>query len=146
MKIETKEFSALATVELYGILALRSQVFVVEQECAYQEVDGHDQKALHVLGTEDGDLVAYARLLPAGQLYRQPSIGRVAVKRGFRQKGFGREIFGEAFDLAREQNPGSTIKIQAQTYLEHFYQSFGFKTVSAPYPDVGVMHVDMLYS
>lgn len=144
MRIEAKTFNQLSIEELYAALKLRTDVFVVEQECAYPELDGFDQKAMHIMGFEGNELQAYARVLPAGTVYNQPSIGRVAVEENHRKKGYGRQIFKEALDQITRLNPGANVKIQAQCYLESFYASFGFQTISEPYPDAGVWHVDML--
>ncbi len=143
MEIQVKKWGELSRDELYACLDLRIKVFVVEQHCAYQEADGHDQNSQHILGYENGKLVAYARLVAPGEIYDEPSIGRVAVDKDHRDKGYGRKLFAEAVEKTRKQYPGQTLKIQAQTYLEVFYQSFGFKTISEPYPDFGVWHVDM---
>lgn len=144
MKIESTTFHELSLSRLYEILAFRTEVFVVEQQCAYQEVDDQDQAALHILGTEGNQLVAYARVVaPLGNSV-MPSIGRVAVHKDFRGKGFGRKIFTEALQQARSKYPHQDIKVQAQTYLESFYASFGFTTISEPYPDEGIWHIDMI--
>lgn len=144
MKIEVKAFNELDAPQLFEVLKLRTAIFVVEQECAYQEVDDHDKQAWHLMGKAADELVAYARVLPANTVYTQPSIGRVLVKENYRRGGEGREIFTAALKLAMELFPSQEIKIQAQCYLEKFYQSFGFKTITDPYPDVGIMHVDMI--
>ncbi len=144
MNIEIKSFKELTNAELYKLLSFRTQIFVVEQECAYQEVDNQDQPSLHVIGKQNNVLVACARICPPGTVYQEPSIGRVAVLQSERQSGFGRKIFQRALDETLRLYPNQKIKIQAQVYLEEFYKSFGFITISDPYPDVGVMHVDMI--
>lgn len=144
MKIEIKTFEELTNLELYELLSFRTQIFVVEQECAYQEVDNQDQPALHVIGWQNNRVVACARICPPGTVYQEPSIGRVAVLEKERKSGFGRKLFQRALDETLKLYPNQKIKIQAQVYLEEFYKSFGFATISEPYPDVGVMHVDMI--
>ena len=144
MNIEIKEFSQLSVNGLYALLKLRTDVFVVEQDCAYAELDDHDQSSFHILGFEENSLVAYARVVPPGAVYTQPSIGRVAVHKDFREKGYGRLIFEAAVSKASAVYPNQILKIQAQCYLEDFYKNFGFKTISEPYPDFGIWHVDML--
>ncbi len=144
MIIKKKEFATLSIDELYDLLSLRTDVFVVEQDCAYHELDGFDKRAMHVLGYENDELLAYARVLPPGTVYDLASIGRVVVKIEARQAGFGRLLFKAALEEAQSLYPNKEIKIQAQTYLEAFYKSFGFKTISEPYPDVGIWHVDMV--
>lgn len=145
MELTTKKFKELSVAELYEILKLRTDVFVVEQACAYPELDNHDQTAIHLIGTENNVIVAYSRLAMPGSVYKQLSIGRVAVHSSHRKKGYGRIVFDYALKEARKDfDAGTEIKIQAQIYLEDFYKSFGFEVVSEPYPDVGVWHVDML--
>lgn len=144
MKIEFKSFDQLNVYELHDIFKLRTDIFVVEQKCAYPEIDGYDKEAIHALGTANNTLVAYTRLLPPGSVYDQISIGRVATHEDYRKEGYGRKIFESSVNKMREIYPGEEIKIQAQIYLEKFYSSFGFKTISEPYPDVGVWHVDMI--
>lgn len=144
LQLRIKKFNELALDELYDILALRTDIFVVEQHCAYPELDYRDQLSHHVMLSKHEHLLGYARVPAPGSVYEETSIGRVAVRKEGRGKGFGRRVFHAALNLAQEQYPGQRIKIQAQCYLENFYAGFGFKTVSAPYPDVGVMHVDMI--
>ena len=135
----------LSSRQLYQLFRLRTQVFVVEQQCAYPEVDEIDEKAGHVLGYHQQQLVACARLVPPGLSYPQPSIGRVAVALPFRGRGWGRQAFQYAFRQMQARYPQQPVKIQAQQYLESFYHRLGFRTVSRPYPDVGIMHVDMIW-
>ncbi len=144
MKIESKNFEQLDKNELYDVLAFREKIFVVEQECAYQELDHFDQQSTHILGYSQNELVAYARVLPPDTVYTQSSIGRVAVKKEARNTGFGRLLFKAALEEAQRLYSDQNIKIQAQIYLEEFYASFGFKTISEPYPDWGIWHVDMI--
>ena len=109
-------------------------------------MDNQDQQALHVIGWQNNKVVACARICPPLSVYREPSIGRVAVKMEDRGSGFGRQLFKRALEETLRQYPNQKIKIQAQVYLEEFYKSFGFVTISEPYPDVGVMHVDMIFN
>lgn len=143
-RIQIKPFSGLSADELYTLLKLRTDIFVVEQNCAYAELDDYDQECLHVLAYEGETLVAYARVVPPGAVYKQASIGRVAVHKAYRAKGYGRLLFKAALTETKKVHPNQVVKIQAQTYLEAFYQSFGFKTISEPYPDFGIWHVDMV--
>ncbi len=144
MKIEVKSFEELSNNELYELLALRTRIFVVEQKCAYQEVDDHDKVCLHILGKENGSLWAYARICPPGSVYNEPSIGRVAVDISHRKKNYGKQIFASALQTTQKLYPDQKLKIQAQLYLEKFYKSFGFTGVTEPYPDFGIIHIDML--
>lgn len=144
METRVRKFQELTTEELYEILRLRTEVFVVEQGCAYQEVDGHDVSSQHMMVYDKDELVSYARLVPPGDIYTEPSIGRVVVKKTSRNSGHGRIIFQQAIEEITKLYPAHPIKIQAQVYLEEFYRGFGFETVSKPYPDVGIWHVDMI--
>ena len=143
-KITRKTFTELSKHELYDILALRTNVFVVEQECAYPELDFYDQGSHHIMIHRDECLVAYARILPPDSVYKEPSIGRIVVKSEFRNKGLARLLFENSLNLIRELFPHHPVKLQAQTYLEKFYGDYGFERVSEPYPDFGIMHVDMI--
>ncbi len=145
MVVFSKTFNALNTVELYQILKLRTDVFVVEQHCAYPELDDYDMEAQHIFGvSEEGNLVGYARLLAQDTVYTQCSIGRVCVHKNHRGQKIGQQIFEKAVAEADRLYPSEPLKIQAQTYLEDWYQSFGFKTVTEPYLDFGIAHVDMV--
>lgn len=144
MDLICKTFEELHLLELYDLMKLRTDIFVVEQECAYPELDDFDKVAFHIIGTVENEIVAYSRILPADTLYEQVSIGRVAIKEDQRKKQLGKILFGFTLEKTQEKYPGKTLKIQAQTYLEKFYSSFGFKTISKPYPDFEVWHVDML--
>ena len=141
----TKPFDALSLSELYALLRLRSEVFVVEQSCAFQDIDQQDQRALHLLGyTTQGELAAYARLFEAGISYEQASIGRVVVGAEFRRYGFGRELMRKAIAQLEAQFGAQPIKIGAQQYLEKFYESFGFQQIGEPYVEDGIPHLHML--
>ncbi|MGB0176398.1 MAG: GNAT family N-acetyltransferase [Owenweeksia sp.] len=144
MEIRIKPFSELSAKTLYDVLALRTEIFVVEQKCAYQEVDHHDQQSIHVMGYKKEELVAYARIVAPQEIYEEPSIGRVCVKLSSRNAQLGRQIFEAALKEAESVYPETTLKIQAQVYLEDFYTSLEFKTISQPYLDFGIWHVDMI--
>ena len=140
-----KPFFTLTLAELYALLQLRSEVFVVEQACAFQDIDGLDEAALHLLGyTETGELAAYARLLPAGASYAQASIGRVVTSARHRGGGLGRQLLAEALARCEAQWGRQLIKIGAQQYLRAFYESFGFVAAGAGYLEDGIPHVHML--
>ena len=140
----SRSFEELKNSELYDLLALRTDIFVVEQDCPYPELDYHDQHAGHILLYSGRNLVAYARTLPANTLYEEPSIGRVAVRFNFRGKGLARKVFETALSELQASYPNDRVKLQAQTYLEEFYAEYGFKRITQPYPDYGIMHVDMI--
>lgn len=144
MKMELLNWSELSVDALYQAYKLRTDVFVVEQGCAYPEVDEHDPHCQHLFFWEDQSLVAYARICPPGTVYPQASLGRIVVLAGHRQRGIGRALVARGLEQLAKDFPDHPIKLQAQQYLEPFYASFGFKTITKPYPDVGVMHVDMV--
>ncbi|MFZ2305207.1 MAG: GNAT family N-acetyltransferase [Streptococcus suis] len=146
MQWEIKAFDQLSLQELYTMLTLRTNVFVVEQACPYPEVDGKDPNCLHLLGTINGELVAYLRILPAGLRYDEVSIGRVVIKPSHRGKGLGRLMMEQAIHCITNEWKESQIKIGAQAYLEKFYQSLGFEPVSEVYLEDDIPHLDMLYS
>ncbi|HFI0237767.1 TPA: GNAT family N-acetyltransferase [Streptococcus suis] len=146
MQWEIKAFDQLSLQELYSILTLRTDVFVVEQGCPYPEVDGKDPNCLHLLGTDGGELVAYLRILPAGLSYDEVSIGRVVIKSSHRGKGLGRPMMEQAIHFITNEWKESQIKIGAQAHLEKFYGSLGFEPVSEVYLEDNIPHLDMLYS
>lgn len=146
MQWEIKAFDQLSLQELYTILTLRTNVFVVEQACPYPEVDGKDPNCLHLLGTINGELVAYLRNLPAALRYDEVSIGRVVIKPSHRGKGLGRLMMEQAIHCITNEWKESQIKIGAQAYLEKFYQSLGFEPVSEVYLEDDIPHLDMLYT
>ncbi|MEI4314818.1 GNAT family N-acetyltransferase [Streptococcus suis] len=141
-----KAFDQLSLQELYSILTLRVDVFVVEQACPYPEVDGKDPNCLHLLGMDNGELVAYLRILPAGLSYDEVSIGRVVIKPSHRGKGLGRPMMEQAIAYITTEWKESQIKIGAQAYLEKFYSSLGFEPVSEVYLEDDIPHLDMLYT
>lgn len=139
-----KTFEELTTKELYSILQLRTEIFVVEQNCAYQECDGKDLLSNHLLGTINGELVAYSRLLPAGVSYKENSIGRVLIKENFRKFKIGSDLMNLSLEIIRNTFPKENIRIGAQTYLQNFYKNLGFKNASEVYMEDGIEHVEML--
>ena len=144
MNISIKNFEALTLEELYGILQLRSGVFVVEQDCVYQDLDGKDKKALHIIGTKDNTIVAYTRVFKPGDYFIEASIGRVVVKASERQYGYGYNIMMASIKAIQEHFNETTIKISAQTYLNKFYSSLGFKELGDGYLEDGIPHIGML--
>lgn len=138
-------FDELTALELYELLALRQRVFVVEQACAYQDCDGKDGEALHLLGRgASGALDAYARLLPPGGAFPEASIGRVLTRPEVRRAGVGRALVREAVVEARAAFGAGPIRIGAQAHLARFYGELGFRVASAPYDEDGIAHVEML--
>jgi len=142
-KFEIKPFKTLSLSELYQILQLRSEVFVVEQNCVYQDIDGKDEKALHLLGVYDGVLVAYARLFQPGDYFEFASIGRVIVKQNYRDKKWGHDLIREAIKGISEQFGTSEITISAQLYLQRFYENHGFVQTSEMYLEDDIPHIEM---
>ena len=143
-----KRFAELDPAELYALLGARSEVFIVEQACAFLDLDGLDQFAWHLLGWSERDgarsLAAYLRLIEPGRKYVEPSIGRVLTTAAFRRIGLGREAMAEGLARARDLYPGQAIRIGAQQRLERFYEELGFRTVSEPYQEDNITHVEML--
>lgn len=140
----TKSFDALSTTELYAILELRSEVFVVEQDCVYQDVDGKDQKAYHLIGVKNEQIVAYARIFKPGDYFKEASIGRVVVKKEERAFGYGHQLIEQANVFVFSQLQQKTIKISAQCYLEKFYNKHGYTKLGASYLEDGIPHIAML--
>jgi ElaA protein len=141
-------FADLTAAQLYAMLALRQQVFVLEQTCLYPDIDGLDPAAHHLLGWRDVDgkpaLAAHLRCLAPGAKYTEMSIGRVVTSPAARGTGLGRELVAQGIALAQRLHPGHAIRIGAQAHLEAFYASFGFVTVSEPYDEDGIQHIDMV--
>ena len=143
-----RHFDALSGAEVYEIMARRQDVFILEQTCLYPDADGLDQGAHHLLGWRvDGgqrQLAAYLRCLAPGAKYTEMSLGRVLTTPAARGGGMGRQLMEQGIAHAVRQHPGHRIRIGAQAQLEAFYASFGFVTISAPYDEDGIMHIDML--
>jgi len=138
-----KRFEALSLQELYSALELRSEVFVVEQNCVYQDIDNKDQKAIHVMGYLNADLVAYARLFDAGDYFEQASIGRVVVSPAHRSKSFGHELMRQAISEVEQHFKTTEITISAQLYLKAFYESHGFVAQGESYLEDDIPHIKM---
>lgn len=139
-----KKFEALTTNELYAILKLRSEVFVVEQDCVYQDLDDKDKKALHVIGWFDSTIVAYTRVFDINLYFDEASIGRVVVNQKYRSKGFGKDIMEASIIAIKSHYNQTKIKISAQTYLIKFYNELGFKEQGKPYLEDGIPHTVMI--
>ncbi len=145
---EWKEFSELTLDALYAVLALRSEVFVVEQRSIYQDADGLDSKCAHLLATEQGEggpfLAAYLRVLPPGLKFEEASIGRVVVSPRARRLGLGRELMAQGIAFVEAKHPGRRIRISAQHYLLRFYEGFGFRAEGDVYDEDGIPHIQMV--
>ena len=141
---EFKPFDALTTPELYAVLQLRAEVFVVEQTCIFQDVDGSDASALHLLGWQGEHLVAYARCFAAGVKFAEASIGRVVAPSSVRGKGIGHVLMQEAIARLQQHWGTQAIRIGAQARLKNFYMQHGFVDIGAPYVEDGIDHLEML--
>ena len=145
MKInwEIKRFNELSLLQLYDLLSLRCEVFIVEQNCVYQDVDNKDADAIHFLVMDNGKIIAYARLFDAGNYFENASIGRVLVKEEHRIKKLGHDLMKEAISAVKSEFNTEKITISAQKYLEKFYQQHGFFTVGEEYLEDDIPHIRM---
>lgn len=141
---KVKTFLELTTNELYELLRLRSNVFVVEQNCVFLDLDNKDQIALHIIGQKNNEIVAYTRLFKQGNCYEEASIGRVVVKKEERKYGYGHDLMQFSIKTIKEKFNTSTIKIGAQTYLKKFYESHGFQQIEKEYIEDGIPHIYMI--
>lgn len=146
MKIEygIKMFDELNAAELYQLLKLRSEVFVVEQQCVYQDLDGKDLDSYHVMCFVDDELVGYTRILPPGISYNEASIGRVVISPNFRGLKLGRQLMENSIRSCKDIFETLAIRISAQTHLTKFYNSLGFIETGEPYIEDGIPHIEMI--
>lgn len=144
MEFFIKNFQDLTVHELYEILQLRSEIFVVEQNCVYQDLDFKDQKALHVFAKKSNRIIAYTRIFKPGDYFKESSIGRVVVNQNQRKFGYGHDLMKYSIDCIQQQFNTSKITISAQVYLTKFYQSHGFNQVGEMYLEDGIPHIEML--
>lgn len=144
LRWQLKHFNELTPHELYAILRLRSEVFVVEQTCPYLDPDGKDVYCNHLMGYIDSELVAYARIVPADISYSEVSIGRVITSFAQRRTGAGKELMKEAIAATEKLFRRVPIRIGAQAYLKQFYEAFGFEDLNEPYMEDGIPHLIML--
>ena len=144
MEVQVKTFQQLTIEELYQILRLRSEVFVVEQDCVYQDMDNKDQKALHVIGSKNGTVVAYTRIFKPGDYFDNASIGRVVVAEDQRKFGLGKKIMKASIQAVEQRFPQSPIEISAQSYLLKFYSDLGFSAFGDEYLEDGIPHTRMV--
>ena len=138
-----KSFNELNTTELYNILQLRSEVFVVEQDCVYQDVDFKDQKALHVFGFKNDKIIAYTRIFKPGDYFKNASIGRVVVAANERKYGFGHDVMKASLKAIKKHFNVDEITISAQKYLKKFYETHQFIQVGEEYLEDGIPHIRM---
>ena len=142
VRLEWLRFDQFSTALLYDVLRFRQAIFVVEQRCPYPDLDGHDATALHLLLRIDGELVGYSRLIPHPE-ERRVAIGRVAVGAAWRRQGFARLLMDEALARCARDFGDHTVILTAQTYLQNFYESLGFRATSPPFDDWGLQHIAM---
>ena len=139
-------FEELTTTELYAIMQLRNEVFVVEQNCVYQDADNKDMASYHLAAWDGKNLVAYCRILPPGISYKEASIGRVVSSPAYRKTGSGRLLMKTAINKTTELFSCNKITISAQLYLKSFYESLGFIQKSDPYLEDNIPHIEMRFS
>lgn len=144
MNWNIKSFAELSQEELYRILKLRVDVFVVEQECPYPELDGKDERAYHLIGREEGQIIAYSRLFLPGDYFEEAAIGRVIVKEEYRKKDIGTKMLKRSIDFLIDNKNAKDIKLSAQNHLRSFYEKQGFEPISDVYLEDGIPHIDML--
>ena len=144
MKITVFKYQDLSPDRLYEILKLRSEVFVVEQKCAYQDLDNKDEKALHLVGEENNKIIAYTRIFKKGDFFKNSSKGRVLVKKEYRNKNYGRKIMKSSIDRLKKDPKEEKIELSAQKYLLKFYSELGFEKVGEEYLEDNIPHVKMI--
>ena len=148
IELQCLDFNSIPNADLYEMLRQRQEVFVIEQQCFYSDMDGYDEAAHHLLGwqTVEGkrSLSAYLRCIAPGIKYAEMSLGRVLTTQAARGSGAGRQLIAEGIRNAEALHPGHRIRIGAQAHLEKFYGSFGFKAVGEPYDEDGIPHLEML--
>lgn len=141
---KVKTYQELSKDELYALLQLRAEVFVVEQDCVYQDLDGKDQKALHILGFKGDSLVAYTRIFSPGLYFKEASIGRVVVQEKERSHKYGFDLMKRSIQAVEEHFNTTTIKLSAQTHLKKFYNNLGFQEAGEGYLEDGIPHIGMI--
>jgi len=146
MNTVIKKFSELSTEEIYNILKLRSEVFVVEQNCVYQDIDEKDKKATHLFIEKNNEIIAYTRIFKKGDYYEEnPSIGRVVVSKKERGKKLGKEIMLNSIKFIKKELEGRKIELSAQKYLDKFYKDLDFYSEGEDYLEDGIPHQRMFY-
>lgn len=143
LQIKIKSFEALSLAELYNVLRLRAEVFIVEQNCVYQDIDNKDQKALHLIGEYKGEIVAYSRLFSGGDYFENASIGRVVIAQKHREKKWGHQLVQAAIEEIENRFGTRKITISAQLYLKNFYETNGFVAVGESYLEDDIPHIEM---
>lgn len=144
LEIVIKKFEDFSVEELYEILKLRSQVFVVEQNCVYQDLDGNDQKAIHIFGKKNNEIVAYSRIFKSGNYFEKASIGRVVVAKKYRKNEYGHQLLKASIQVVKNYFNETNIQISAQVYLKDFYKTHGFRCVGEEYLEDNLPHISMV--
>ncbi|MDZ3952411.1 GNAT family N-acetyltransferase [Bacillus thuringiensis] len=139
-----KQFEELTISELYNLLKERTKIFVLEQNCPYLDIDGKDPFSYHIFKENEGEIIAYARVVPSGILHQEVSIGRVFVKKEYRGQGIAEELLKKVLQYIHHELREVMVKIQAQEYLKKFYSSLGFQTISEVYLEDNIPHIDMM--
>lgn len=145
MKLKLKQFSELTTKELYKIIQARIDVFVVEQDCPYQDCDDQDENSFHVFLVDQDQIVGYLRIIKPGFCYQEPAIGRVLVTEKYRRNGYALKIMKKAIAFIEKNFNSKAIRLSAQEYILNFYQELGFEVVSDRYLEDNIPHFEMLY-
>ena len=141
MKWICKNYNELSTIELYEILKIRQEVFIIEQNCNYLDADGYDKQSKHLFAFQHDQIIAYMRIVNAGLIYNNVSFGRILVRKEYRQQGIGKKIIKKGLSLF---STNETIVMSAQVYLKKFYQDFGFICVGPEYLEDDIVHVKMV--
>ena len=144
MKINTYTYKELSADQLYEILRLRAEIFVVEQNCAYQDIDLKDQKAIHLTGEINKKIIAYTRIFKKGDYFNNSSIGRVLVKKDYRKKDYGKLIMKKSIEIIKTDPEEEEIELSAQKYLTEFYSDLGFKKTGKEYLEDNIPHIKMI--
>ena len=144
MKISIYKYEELGIDKLYEILKLRSEVFVVEQNCPYQDLDNKDKKAIHVIGEENNKIIAYTRIFKKGNFFKNSSIGRVLVKKKYRKKEYGKKIMVKSIEKIKQNPKEEKIELSAQKYLTKFYKDLGFEKKGKEYLEDNIPHIKMI--
>ncbi len=144
MKYLVKKVEELNINQLYGILQLRAEVFVLEQDCMYQDIDGKDEKALHLFGVEENKIIAYTRIFKAGDYFDEASFGRVVISKDQRQHGYGHDLIKATVEAIKQHIDETAIRISAQSHLKKFYESHGFMQTGREYLEDGIPHIEMI--
>lgn len=144
---QAKKYEELSLDEFHDIIALRIQIFVIEQDCPYQELDGKDKIAYHLFfKNNDGEIIAASRILPQGISYEEASIGRVVVHENHRGTGLGHQLMADSMKFVKEEFGHVPVRLSAQKHLEKYYGNHGFKSTGKEYLEDGIPHVEMLYN